>query len=511
MTMVSEVRWEDPAHAEHGWMRAWGPMTALYQDISRRYAEHQSRCWDECASPMAKDHIFTVVDGWVYRRGPDFDQASAARLAQHQESVGGFGGFNDWYMTDIRPRTIATIERLRKHPLPTRPYSELVAHLDECIDGFGHVMGNLHWRMAAGVMGKDGERPTFSWPDTYHEITGRPAAEGPILLGGLVNELTKTIKKIRQLARVRNEDGEDSKRFQSGFSSLLRRYGHRTGAGWGSAAGFAAPTWNVTPDIPLQMIRMYAKSDIDELERKEREVTRERKRLERAIRKELASDPERLKRFETELAIACGQAFFLEDHNDWMDQSAPGVARDAAHVVGLRLAKDDVIDDPRDVIHLFIDEIESPPRDARALVAERKETFKGQQDEPPEFIGAGDPPPAFDMNDAGEGHIGNELRGVRASSGRFTGRAKVCKPSPIPPDVDEGDILVAVDAGPDWTPVFAILGAVVLDKGAAWQHAAVVAREFGVPAVTGVKVGTEVIKDGDTITVDGDAGVVYLS
>jgi pyruvate,water dikinase len=84
-------------------------------------------------------------------------------------------------------------------------------------------------------------------------------------------------------------------------------------------------------------------------------------------------------------------------------------------------------------------------------------------------------------------------------------------PSPIPPDVEDGDIMIAVDAGPDWTPLFAILGAVVLDKGAAWQHAAVMAREFGIPAVTGTKDGTSVIKEGATITVDGDAGVVQLS
>ena len=46
--------------------------------------------------------------------------------------------------------------------------------------------------------------------------------------------------------------------------------------------------------------------------------------------------------------------------------------------------------------------------------------------------------------------------------------------------------------------------------GAAWQHAAVMAREFGIPAVTGTKDGTSVIEDGQTITVDGDVGVVEL-
>src|SRR5205085_12628044 len=123
----------------------------------------------------------------------------------------------------------------------------------------------------------------------------------------------------------------------------------------------------------------------------------------------------------------------------------------------------------------------SPPKDARALVAERKAQHEQNKKlEAPMQIGVPGEPGRGPKGDEGEGHVGGELRGVAASSGKYTGRARVCMPSPIPPDVDDGDIMIAVDAGPDWTPLFAILGAVVLDKGAAWQHAAVMAREFGI-------------------------------
>lgn len=149
------------------------------------------------------------------------------------------------------------------------------------------------------------------------------------------------------------------------------------------------------------------------------------------------------------------------------------------------------------------------------VVAERQKLHAERLEmTPPYSVGVEVPPaPSFQdrIVDKGEGHVGAELRGIAASSGTYTGRARVCLPSPIPPDVEDGDILVAVDAGPDWTPVFAVLGAVVLDRGAAWQHAAVVAREFGVPAVTGTKEGTKVVRDGATITVDGDTGIVTLA
>ena len=63
---------------------------------------------------------------------------------------------------------------------------------------------------------------------------------------------------------------------------------------------------------------------------------------------------------------------------------------------------------------------------------------------------------------------------------------------------------------PPWVPLFSLAGAVVSDVGGVLSHSAIVAREFGVPAVVGTNVGTTVIQTGQTITVDGNNGVVYL-
>jgi pyruvate,water dikinase len=64
--------------------------------------------------------------------------------------------------------------------------------------------------------------------------------------------------------------------------------------------------------------------------------------------------------------------------------------------------------------------------------------------------------------------------------------------------------------GPDWTPAFAIIGGLVLDSGSLSQHAALVAREYRVPSVMQTKEASKVIQDGQTITVDGDNGIVEL-
>jgi phosphoenolpyruvate synthase/pyruvate phosphate dikinase len=86
-------------------------------------------------------------------------------------------------------------------------------------------------------------------------------------------------------------------------------------------------------------------------------------------------------------------------------------------------------------------------------------------------------------------------------------------PTPWPPaeplpDLSPGDVLVAQNVGPRWTPIFPILGGLVLDGGSLGQHAAAAAREYAVPAVIGARDATRRIPDGDWVTVDGTAGTV---
>lgn len=74
-----------------------------------------------------------------------------------------------------------------------------------------------------------------------------------------------------------------------------------------------------------------------------------------------------------------------------------------------------------------------------------------------------------------------------------------------------GDILVTVATSPAWTPLIHAAKAVVTDVGGALSHAAIVCREYGIPAVVGTKNATEIIQDGQQITVDGETGTVSSS
>ena len=75
--------------------------------------------------------------------------------------------------------------------------------------------------------------------------------------------------------------------------------------------------------------------------------------------------------------------------------------------------------------------------------------------------------------------------------------------------VEPGQILVTRATDPGWTPLFSIVGGLVLEVGGQLSHGAIVAREYGLPAVVNVPGATTRIQDGQTIGVDGSAGLVY--
>jgi pyruvate,water dikinase len=102
------------------------------------------------------------------------------------------------------------------------------------------------------------------------------------------------------------------------------------------------------------------------------------------------------------------------------------------------------------------------------------------------------------------------ITGVAASPGTARGTAKVVRTLAEASKLRQGDIMVCEMTVPPWVPLFATVSAVVADSGGILSHCAIVAREFRLPAVVGTQVGTMLIKDGATVTVDGTLGIVRI-
>ncbi len=105
---------------------------------------------------------------------------------------------------------------------------------------------------------------------------------------------------------------------------------------------------------------------------------------------------------------------------------------------------------------------------------------------------------------------GKELKGFAASSGVVEGTARVVKSVEEIGRLQKGDILVCQVTNPTWAPIFQKIGAAVSDIGGSMSHMAIVAREYGLPAVVGTGTATQKIRDGQRVRVDGGRGVVTL-
>ena len=175
--------------------------------------------------------------------------------------------------------------------------------------------------------------------------------------------------------------------------------------------------------------------------------------------------------------------------------------------VGEELAAAGRLEHPDDVYFLTLAEARAAlaGADMRATVAAHRATFERER--------ARRRIPRVLLSDGTDAEVAlvevteGALRGSPASPGAVTGTARVIL-SPRGAHLEPGEILVAPSTDPGWTPLFLTAGGLVMEMGGMMSHGAVVAREYGIPAVVGVANATERIATGDTITVDGSSGVV---
>jgi pyruvate,water dikinase len=105
---------------------------------------------------------------------------------------------------------------------------------------------------------------------------------------------------------------------------------------------------------------------------------------------------------------------------------------------------------------------------------------------------------------------GEVIAGIGACPGTATGRARVILTADDGGRLEPGDVMIAPNTDPAWTPLFMSLAAVVVDVGAPLSHAAIVSRELGVPCVVSAKHATRRIPDGAIVSVDGGTGAVTI-
>jgi len=519
------IDWEDPADASLTWTR---------EDVHM----------DECMPVLSCDYVVQAPAFGLDRANFVFGPPARVRYR-------GIHGY--MYATrvlqapiDAMPGLEATALRRRREAGRDWPDRYLPA-----------VLAHFAWMRAARIDDRPSARAAWDafWPKVndiwlmhmlivppvyclleelataYAAITGRPATDVPTLWQGRAATLQDLQQRLHDLAaliraepavasalaRLRTLDElagiEGGARVREAIEAFLAVHGDvgQTGFTIGN------PSWSDEPRLLLVELGRLVRSGGDDPAERRARLLAAGDALEQRTRAELRARPDDLARFDDLVTAAKACGALSEEHNYWIDRLSQAHGRRFILRIGGVLERAGSIAAAADIMHLGIADVRealTSGADRRALVDERRRAFeRDRRLRPPRFIGAppAAPVPSSSIRDLGyrvEQTDRDLLHGVAASPGRGRGPARIVTGTADFERFQSGDVLVCRSTTVSWVPLFNMASAIVADVGGSLSHAALVAREFGIPAVTGTGTAQETLIDGELVEVDGTAGTV---
>jgi pyruvate,water dikinase len=305
---------------------------------------------------------------------------------------------------------------------------------------------------------------------------------------------------------IKNSSGEE---FLTEWKRFMKVHGHHCRG----ELEIYNRRWSETPDYILGILRGYLDSikKSDMLENRRR-IAEQREQLVKKCRRKLRNPVKRIVFNYLLVRARYGSAFRENLKSEAIKLMAS--VRSMLLELGRKLANRSLIGDGDDVFFLKLEELGQLTRnqskvDIRQVIAARRAEYeKWQSITPPNLIiGKFDPDryvPEEVKADA------QHLKGLAVSPGVVSGKARVILRADDNEQVQAGEILVAPFTDPGWTPYFIPAAGIVMEQGGLLSHGAIIAREYGIPAVVNVGNATKIIKTGQTIQVDGDRGVVRI-
>nr|WP_236557670.1 PEP/pyruvate-binding domain-containing protein [Arthrobacter sp. 9AX] len=303
----------------------------------------------------------------------------------------------------------------------------------------------------------------------------------------------------------------------TGLARFLERYGHRAVA----EIDVGMPRWSDDPTHILGVLANYLRL-ADAATAPDTQFSRAEEEAEAAVDRLVAGARRhgRVRALLVGAALRRSRLFAgLREMPKYQLVLGLAEARKQLALVGAALAADGRLETPDDVFFLDFEEVRqalgdpktngaNPPRNVRGLVVERRAAYAGEVGRrhiPRVLLSDGTEPEV--LHSRGAGMADGALAGSPASAGMVTAPARVIL-DPVGAHLEPGEILVAPSTDPGWTPLFLTAGGLVMEMGGPNSHGAVVAREYGIPAVVGVPEATIRLATGQIITVDGGAGTV---
>ena len=536
------------------------PLSPMYFDIGGWWltCDHMFRRF---GTPFASDWIAKNVNGYLYTAAipadPDFNVRSkeynslyvsrvpkddpeyAAKIGNYLNAVLPTYGLNfaDWWKNRLVPEMKRNLEYLESKidQVDDIDLMEWAVILEDAIDIHDRHW-KIHWMLNFSQLSA-----TLNLEAVMREVRGDVDGE---LLGRLQNSADDrnwdAIERLWEMKEIAKKDEEIGKAFSSGEGDEIyealqgteegRKFieehlvPYQREFGWHAVWSheFIFPSRFEDPSPVLDVVKGYLDSDYD-YPSAVKDLADDIKAASEQLLEGL--EGEALEKMRAANEINLNMAPLTPDHHFYIDQGTNAHLRVVLVSIGKKLVEAGALDEPDDIVFLKYNELRYLIGDvegynARSIVKQRKaERAEAETIKPKDWIGTATEthlafpylslwgfPDRLDI----EQSDGETITGIGGSPGVVEGVAKVVSSIDEFDQVKKGDILVCQMTNPAWTPLFAMIAAIVTDAGGTVSHPAVMAREFGIPAVIGCSVGTTRIKSGDRLRVDGSSGVVEV-
>ena len=536
------------------------PVSPMFFDIGGWWlsCDHMFRRF---GTPFAVDWLAKNVNGYVYTTAiaadPELridateysarygarvprDAAFATTMGAYLDTVLPVYGrdFADWWRDRLRPemeRNFAYLEARLDHA-DAMDLADAACLLEDAIDIHDRHW-KIHWMLNFAQLSA-----TLKLRAVMEKTRGA-VDEG--LLGRLQNSASdRNWDSIEALWRMKNEVRDDddlraafqpedvteiaarlaaTKRGRRFVGERIEPYQREFGwhAVWSHE--FIFPTVREQIEPVLELVRGYLITDYDypsAIDAMRRDIAAAAEEILEGL------EGEALEEMRAANAVNLRMAPLTPDHHFYIDQGANAHVRLVLIELGRKLVAAGRLDQPDDVMFLRYNELRAligrpDAVDARAIVAARRgERAAAERLHPRDWIGTVTPsqlafpylvnwgyPDRFHQTQSDDQRL---ISGLGASAGVVEGVARVVRTVDEFDDVRDGDILVCQMTNPAWVVLFTKIAALVTDTGGTTSHPAVLAREFGIPAVIGTSVATQRIATGDHLRVDGTTGKVEI-
>ena len=454
------------------------------------------------------------------------------------------GSFIDKWYNEWKPGQIKHIAELRAVELSRLSDEDLDRHLTAVM-----ALMSESLKIHALVTGIEFANATLAF--TCRDLLGWDDKQTLRLLSGLsttTSEASVLLAELAQIVRERPalrqllESGSDkivgqlatvAPDFAMAFAAYQKDFGCRA-----MAFEVSVPTVAETPSLTIALIRNQVRRSYDP-KADTTALAQERTAALTAAKELLANrSPEDRERFDRDLKRAQRAYPIREDHEFYLGQAPLALLRYVALEIGQRLAQRGQIAERNDVFFLEVPEVRTTLQsggDQRTLVQRRKaeriwvEAHPG----PASYGKSPGPPPSLapfprearmmmagvlwmiermsaSEQSAQKQKNGNSIKGIAASSGKYTGMVRVILNENEFSRLQPGDVMVCPTTSPVWSILFPSVGALVTDSGGILSHPAIIAREYRVPAVVATGNATQLLKDGQIVRVDGTSGTVEV-